>query len=167
MGRLRDTLPSHLSLAQVRQLNEQCNRFEAAWRAGRRPRIEDYLADDPAGSPTLQQLILLDIDYRRQHGDDRFRRLDPPRAVVQLADDADARERLIGRVSHFDRDDPPGRRAHRRALFQHDPFVRGRGERRFAEQVVERGSDEEDAGRDNEALEAEFPRHGAILAACR
>src|SRR5262245_7014683 len=52
-------------------VHDVCNRFEAAWRAGRRPRIEEYLGDapEPGRAALLSELILLDLDYRRQRGD--------------------------------------------------------------------------------------------------
>jgi hypothetical protein len=40
-----------LTLSLERQVNAACDRFEAAWRAGGRPRLEDYLADCPEGPP--------------------------------------------------------------------------------------------------------------------
>src|SRR5262245_57247264 len=64
-----------------------CDRFEAAWRAGERPRIEDYLAELPAGGrpALLRHLVALDADYRWLRGErpqpqeycDRFPSLDP------------------------------------------------------------------------------------------
>ena len=36
------SLPS-LSPAEARQIDQICDRFEAAWKAGQRPRLEDYL----------------------------------------------------------------------------------------------------------------------------
>jgi serine/threonine protein kinase len=56
-------------------LDKVCDRFEAAWRAarstGRRPRIEDWLADTPeAERPALvHELIALEIAYRRRAGE--------------------------------------------------------------------------------------------------
>jgi serine/threonine-protein kinase len=45
-----------------------CDRFEAAWKAGARPRIEDY--GDPASDPTLfRELLILDLDYRLLQGE--------------------------------------------------------------------------------------------------
>ena len=35
------------SLAELEHVVERCDRYEAAWREGRRPRIEDYLAEAP------------------------------------------------------------------------------------------------------------------------
>jgi serine/threonine-protein kinase len=48
-----------------------CDRFEAAWRAGQRPRIEDHLAavPEPERPALLRELILLEVDYRRLAGE--------------------------------------------------------------------------------------------------
>ena len=70
MGRQADTLPSHVSLSQLRQINEQFNRFEAAWKSAQQPRIEEYLAGCPSLPVVLQQLILIDVEYRRRRRDE-------------------------------------------------------------------------------------------------
>jgi WD40 repeat protein len=44
-----------------------CDRFEAAWRAGRRPRVEDFTC--PENWALLTELILIDLDYRRLAGE--------------------------------------------------------------------------------------------------
>jgi tetratricopeptide (TPR) repeat protein/tRNA A-37 threonylcarbamoyl transferase component Bud32 len=64
-------LPS-LSPAEARQIDQTCDRFESAWKAGQRPRPEAYLCTvgEPERSTLLRQLLLLDWDYRRQAGDD-------------------------------------------------------------------------------------------------
>jgi WD40 repeat protein/tRNA A-37 threonylcarbamoyl transferase component Bud32 len=51
----------------ARHLDQVCNQFERAWRGGT-PRIEDFLAGvvEPERSALLRELVLLDIDYRRQ-----------------------------------------------------------------------------------------------------
>ena len=51
--------------------NQECDRFEAAWKAGRRPRIEDLLDARPAAerAALLPALIALEIDYRRLAGE--------------------------------------------------------------------------------------------------
>jgi hypothetical protein len=51
--------------------NAACARFQAAWRAGGRPRIEDFLADAPApGRPRLLgELLGLELGLRRQAGE--------------------------------------------------------------------------------------------------
>jgi hypothetical protein len=52
-------------------VDEACDRFEAVWKAGLRPRIEDHLCD--AGRPEyrvlLCELVALDLDYRRRLGE--------------------------------------------------------------------------------------------------
>jgi WD40 repeat protein len=62
-----DALP--FSLQQ--KLDQVCTRFEAAWKAGTPPRIEDYLAElaDAERSPVLRELVLLDVFYRRKRGE--------------------------------------------------------------------------------------------------
>jgi WD40 repeat protein/serine/threonine protein kinase len=65
----RDSLDRQQTLS--RRADQECDHFEAAWKAGRRPRIEDHLAAVPeAERPTLlRELILLEIDYRRLAGE--------------------------------------------------------------------------------------------------
>jgi serine/threonine protein kinase len=60
-----------LPLSGAQRVNEVCNRFELAWKAGQRPRIEDFLGDtpEPERSALLRELLALDIDYRRRAGD--------------------------------------------------------------------------------------------------
>src|SRR5437588_10746771 len=54
-----------------RRADAECDRFEAAWKAGRRPHIEDHLAavPEPERAALLCELIPLEIDYRRLAGD--------------------------------------------------------------------------------------------------
>jgi serine/threonine protein kinase len=61
-----DPEPQSESLARL--VDQACNRFEAAWRSGGPPRIEDFLAgwSGPDRSALLRELVLLDVDYRRQ-----------------------------------------------------------------------------------------------------
>ena len=62
-----DALP--LSLEQ--KIDQVCSRFEAAWKTGAQPSIEDYLADSSAAETIeiVRELILLDVFYCRQRGD--------------------------------------------------------------------------------------------------
>jgi WD40 repeat protein/tRNA A-37 threonylcarbamoyl transferase component Bud32 len=55
-----------------RELDAVCDRYEAAWTAGRRPRLEDYLdgATEPLRPALLQELLLLEVHYRRKAGED-------------------------------------------------------------------------------------------------
>ncbi len=68
-------------------------RFETAWLAGARPRVEDFLAADPAA---LVGLIHADLDYRLAAGQ-AARVEDYLRRFPSLADD---RAQLIGLLAH-------------------------------------------------------------------
>jgi serine/threonine protein kinase len=60
-----------LSPSGCELVNLICDRFEAAWRGGQLPRIEDYLNDVPqAGRPALfRELLALELAYRRRDGE--------------------------------------------------------------------------------------------------
>ena len=53
------------------RLEALCDRFEAAWKAGRRPRIEDDLREVPEAvrAVLFRALLELELAYRRQHGE--------------------------------------------------------------------------------------------------
>ncbi|HEX8203137.1 MAG TPA: hypothetical protein VF590_21860, partial [Isosphaeraceae bacterium] len=53
------------------RVDRACDGFEAAWKAGRRPRIEDHLGDatGPDRVALLRELVPLDVSYRRRHGE--------------------------------------------------------------------------------------------------
>ena len=53
------------------RVDATCDRFEAAWIAGNRPRIEDHLHDvsEPGLGGLLRELILLEVTYRRRSGE--------------------------------------------------------------------------------------------------
>jgi WD40 repeat protein len=86
----RNEVPQSLSAAL--RVNEVCDRFELAWQAGQRPRIEDFLAElsEPEQAALLLELVALEIAYRRQAGDDfqleeygaRFPRLELPATLL-------------------------------------------------------------------------------------
>ncbi|HEV3256647.1 MAG TPA: protein kinase [Gemmataceae bacterium] len=90
-------------LSQVQLVDRVCDRFEAACKiagsAGRRPRIEDFLAEvpEPERSALLGELIPLEITYRRLGCDDprpedyqaRFPALDPEWLASTCAASAD------------------------------------------------------------------------------
>jgi len=59
-----------LTLEQSLPVDEACDRFEAAWRAGTRPDISEHLhrAAEADASVLLRELVLLDIEFRRRHG---------------------------------------------------------------------------------------------------
>src|SRR4051812_3521847 len=52
------------------RVDEACDRFEAAWKAGRRPRIEDHLGDvpEPDRPHLFGELLTLDLAYRCRGG---------------------------------------------------------------------------------------------------
>jgi serine/threonine-protein kinase len=58
-----------LSLAQ--RIDEVCNHFDAAWRGGQRPRIEDFLQGIPdlERHRVLQELIALEVEHRHRAGE--------------------------------------------------------------------------------------------------
>jgi WD40 repeat protein len=66
----RNTVNLSGSSAAVSEQRESAlRRFEAAWRAGLPPRLEDYLPDHPAQRlPVLLELIHLDLEYRLKAG---------------------------------------------------------------------------------------------------
>jgi WD40 repeat protein/tRNA A-37 threonylcarbamoyl transferase component Bud32 len=55
----------------ARRVDQVCNQFERAWRKEPSPRIEDFLgeASGQARLALLHELVLLDVDYRRQRGE--------------------------------------------------------------------------------------------------
>jgi hypothetical protein len=60
-----------LTLSLEWQVNAACDRFEAAWQAGGRPRLEDYLAGcpEPARAALLAELLPLELVYRGRAGE--------------------------------------------------------------------------------------------------
>jgi hypothetical protein len=53
------------------RVDEVCDRFEAAFKAGQDPRIEDYMGDvnGPEGRHLLRELLALDLELRRRRGE--------------------------------------------------------------------------------------------------
>src|SRR5437868_3711362 len=60
-----------LSASAADRVDEICDRFEQAWIAGERPRIEAYLSDAPTAeyAALLRELLALDLEYRRSGGE--------------------------------------------------------------------------------------------------
>ncbi len=71
MSRDHPESPEADSLARARKVNAVCERHEAAWRDGLRPRIEDQLDRGPEGDPPelLGELIALEVELRRGLGE--------------------------------------------------------------------------------------------------
>src|SRR5271157_4961551 len=59
------------ALAEFEHVVELCDRYEAAWREGRRPRIEDYLAEalEPERALLLRELLALELELRSNGGE--------------------------------------------------------------------------------------------------
>jgi serine/threonine-protein kinase len=68
---LTDTDPPDLAPALVRRLEEACDRFEASWHSGGRPRLDDFLTAerDDLYPVLLRELVSLDAYYRRRAGE--------------------------------------------------------------------------------------------------
>jgi WD40 repeat protein/tRNA A-37 threonylcarbamoyl transferase component Bud32 len=62
-----ESLPASVALC----VEQQCTRFEQAWKSGQRPRLEDYREDisEPGSSVLLYELLKIEIHYRRKAGD--------------------------------------------------------------------------------------------------
>ena len=59
------------SLAEFEHVVELCDRYEAAWREGRRPRIEDYLTEalESERALLLRELLALELELRSNGGE--------------------------------------------------------------------------------------------------
>ena len=69
MSETRPPSPVRPSLAE--RVNRACDAFEAAWRAGQAPRIEDHLADAAGAERTafLRELLAAELELRRAGGE--------------------------------------------------------------------------------------------------
>ena len=65
------TIDDSLSPSMINCMDDACDRFEAAWKAGLRPRIEDYLGETtgPERSALWHDLLVLELVYRRRQGE--------------------------------------------------------------------------------------------------
>jgi serine/threonine-protein kinase len=61
-----------LPLRVQHHINEVCDRFEAAWKEGPPPRLEDFLGEavDAERLVLVQELIRVDVDYRKKRGEE-------------------------------------------------------------------------------------------------
>jgi tetratricopeptide (TPR) repeat protein len=66
---LRLTLEHKLAVGELQRIDDACDRFESAWRAGDRPRLESFLDgfDGPARVQLLHDLLELELDLRHEH----------------------------------------------------------------------------------------------------
>jgi tRNA A-37 threonylcarbamoyl transferase component Bud32 len=60
-----------LALSTEERIDVVCRRFEAAWKAGKRPRLEDYLGEGEGREQQvlLRELLRLDVEYRSYAGE--------------------------------------------------------------------------------------------------
>jgi len=84
--------PRRLRLEQVTDLDQACDAFEAAWRAGHQPRLEDFLGEVPEDgrSALLVELIAIELELRRTSGErptpeDYTRRFPGREALIAIA----------------------------------------------------------------------------------
>src|SRR5438128_4874555 len=74
--------------ARLARQDSVCDRFEAAWQTGRRPRLERYLAKVPPSEQLelLRELLALELSYRYQNGEqpklEEYQRRFPPHGEV-------------------------------------------------------------------------------------
>lgn len=56
-----------LAPAELVEINRVCDRFKAAWRAGRRPSAEDHLGEtiEPARAALLRELLAIELECRK------------------------------------------------------------------------------------------------------
>src|SRR5690349_19543248 len=58
------------SVDGAKQIDELCDRFESQWRAGKRPRIEDFLAAAPEElrAPLFEALLPVELELLAKKG---------------------------------------------------------------------------------------------------
>jgi hypothetical protein len=66
-----EPLSGEISASQQHLLNRVCDEFEAQWKGGNSPRLEDYLAQAPAVDVPafLRELLALELSYLADRGD--------------------------------------------------------------------------------------------------
>src|SRR5215470_5627182 len=74
-----------------------CNRFEAACKAGQRPRIEHYLGQtpEPERPVLLRELLAVEVEYRRRSGEG----ITPDEYCSQFAEYTDLIRDVLGRTN--------------------------------------------------------------------
>jgi serine/threonine protein kinase len=99
------------SLDALNRIDEACDSFEAAWRAGQRPRIEDWLAKSAIASDRsglLRELLMVELRWREQHRErperseylERFRAPDDVAVIMAVfRQDATATARATGAMA--------------------------------------------------------------------
>ena len=64
----RENGPPTLSVGESEEIDRRCDRFEAAWRSGGRPRFEDDLpaAEGPFRAALAAELLAIELEWRRR-----------------------------------------------------------------------------------------------------
>ena len=86
-------------------LNTVADRFEEAWKAGSMPRIEDYFAatTEPQRDRLLQHLVRVELELRRQAGEELKARLHPSTAAAGAAHPDEQWERVASELRSYPR----------------------------------------------------------------
>ncbi|MEN1678084.1 MAG: protein kinase [Planctomycetota bacterium] len=73
MSTIRDE-PAELPLELLQQIDERCDRFEAAWSDGEAPSLGGYVEDAPAPirDRLLRELLAIELEYRRNDDGQRL-----------------------------------------------------------------------------------------------
>ena len=86
-----------ISATVIEHVDEICDRFDRAWKAGFRPRIEEYLEDEtePCASVLLHELLAAELQWRRHLGErpereEYLERLRPHASLVDAAFEGNA-----------------------------------------------------------------------------
>jgi tetratricopeptide (TPR) repeat protein/tRNA A-37 threonylcarbamoyl transferase component Bud32 len=87
------------------RVEQVCNGFEAAWKAGQRPRIEDHLGStpEPERLVLLRELLAVDVEYRHNNGED----VTPQEYCRQFSEYAEQIGDLLARLTPRDPSTPP------------------------------------------------------------
>jgi serine/threonine protein kinase len=68
------------------KLDQVCDRFETAWKEGRRPQLEQFLGESSDSATTLRELLVLELSYRALQGEtcrpEEYHRRFPGRAAL-------------------------------------------------------------------------------------
>jgi serine/threonine-protein kinase len=78
---------STLSFTKAAHVDALCDRFEADWRAGRRPSIQEVIAEitEPTRTALLGELLTIEVAWRRRNGEQPV----PPAYVAQFPQDTE------------------------------------------------------------------------------
>jgi eukaryotic-like serine/threonine-protein kinase len=115
MSEANSTASVGTSTAADDRIDEICDQFEAAWKTGERPCIEDYLARGDASDRAvlLRELVILDLFWRKRAGEHP-----EPREYLESLPDKNDVTSIVDAFVH-------DARARPRFTKQAEPFARG------------------------------------------